>query len=197
MPNQQGRGRPKNLKRSDVIERATDLYWREGYQTLSLNEVCRRLSVSKPALYREFGGETGLIEAVLAYYRVKVIDPVLAFLNVDLPFKEGLEGLIVGMTEPQEFPPGCLFTEMRIIRRHLAPQVLKLLELMEEERRDAFARWYDRSQIKGEVNSEITPMEAADFIDAQFTLILLNMGIKRDPEKIRSEARLAFSVLVK
>ena len=42
-------------------------YWRDGVH--AFNEVCRRVSVSKPSIYREFGGEDGLVEAVLIYYR--------------------------------------------------------------------------------------------------------------------------------
>ena len=39
------------MERSKVLG-ATELYWREGVQTLSLNEVCRQVSVSKPSIYR-------------------------------------------------------------------------------------------------------------------------------------------------
>ena len=190
-----GRGRLKSVERGQAVERATDLYWREGCHTLSLNEVCQRISISKPALYREFGGEDGLVEAVLAHYRDIVVNPVLEFLTAEQPFAETLEALIVGMTAPRPFPPGCLFTEMRMIRQQLGAQSLTLLEEMEAERRDAFTRWYARAIDKGEVNASITSDEAGQFIDAQFTLILLHMGMERDAKSVQFEARLALSGL--
>ena len=42
-----------------------DSYWRDGVENVSLNELCRRAEVSKPGVYREFGGEEGLLDAVL------------------------------------------------------------------------------------------------------------------------------------
>ena len=191
------RGRPKKTKRQDVVGGATALYWRDGYPAISLNELCRRLSVSKPSIYREFGGEDGLVEAVLSHYREAIIKPFLSYLALEQPFAELLEALIVGMTAPREFPPGCLFTEMRLIRRHLGPASIARLESIEQERRTAFEQWYEEALARGEVNPEITPGEAAGFIDAQFTLILLHMGQEYRAEVVQRDARLAMSVLLK
>lgn len=172
-----------------------DVYWREGCHRLSLNEVCRRISVSKPSLYREFGGEDGLVESVLGHYRDVVISPVIEFLKVEQPFADAMEDLIIGMTAPRPFPPGCLFTEMRMIRHQLGAKSLSLLEKMEDERRRALTQWYERAIEKGEANDKLTPTRAGDFIDAQFTLILLHMGMERDAKSVQFEARLALSSL--
>ena len=194
---QKTRGRPKTMKRQEVIGHATALYWREGYPAISLNELCRRLSISKPSLYREFGGEDGLVNAVLSHYREAVIKPFLSYLKLEQPFAELLEALIVGMTAPREFPPGCLFTEMRLIRTHLGPASMERLDSIEEERRTAFEHWYEKALSKGEVNPDITAAQAASFIDAQFTLILLHMGQEYTAERVQQEARLAMSILLK
>ncbi|MGC6416775.1 MAG: TetR/AcrR family transcriptional regulator [Bradymonadia bacterium] len=190
-----GRGRPKSRPREEVVERAVELYWREGPQNVSLNELCRRVDVSKPAFYREFGGEDGLAKAVLDYYRAAVVTPVLAFLDQPIPFSDLLAGLIEGMTADRGYPPGCLFTEMRMIRRHLGTDTLATLESMEAERRTAFAKWYEKALAAGEANPSLSAADAADYLDSQFTLILLHMGLERDPDAIRQEAKLALGVL--
>ena len=55
------RGRPRKASKSQIVENAMALYWHDGLSTRSLNELCRQLDLSKPGLYREFGGEDGLI----------------------------------------------------------------------------------------------------------------------------------------
>ncbi len=192
---QRGRGRPRSMTRHDVLELAMEHYWREGIHALSLNEVCRRVSVSKPAVYRDFGGEDGLIEAVLGHYRDAVIAPVIGFLSAELPFAQVMEGLILGMTSEREHPPGCLFTEMRLLRSRLGPRSHTRLESMEQERRDAFERWYARALEQGEANPTLSPPEAAQYIDAQFSMVLLHMGMGHAADSVREHARLAVRVL--
>ncbi len=58
-------GRPKTFDRDRVIGIAMECYWREGVDGVLLNELCRRAAVSKPGVYREFGGEDGLMDAVV------------------------------------------------------------------------------------------------------------------------------------
>lgn len=62
------RGRPKTFDRDPMIDVAMECYWREGTDGVSLNELYRRADVSKPGVYREFGGEDGLMAAVLEHY---------------------------------------------------------------------------------------------------------------------------------
>ena len=170
-------------------------YWRDGVQAYSLNELCRRISISKPLVYREFGGEDGLQEAVLEYYNHAVVAPGLRYLSGEQSFASTLDALVTGMTSPAESPAGCLFTEMRVLREHLGPKSLARLVAMETERREAFARWYQHSVETGEANPALTPVDAADYLDAQFTLLLLHMGLGEPPEAVRARAHLALAVL--
>ncbi|MBT5864543.1 MAG: helix-turn-helix transcriptional regulator, partial [Ilumatobacter sp.] len=55
-----------------------DAYWREGPDAVSLNEICRRAGVSKPGLYRAFGGEDKLLDAALEHYADVVLAPYFA-----------------------------------------------------------------------------------------------------------------------
>ncbi|MCO4747785.1 MAG: helix-turn-helix transcriptional regulator [Proteobacteria bacterium] len=46
-----------------MIAKAVDHFWREGLRAVSLNQLCQVIGISKPGLYREFGGEDGLMQA--------------------------------------------------------------------------------------------------------------------------------------
>ena len=162
---------------------------------MSLNEVCRRVSVSKPFVYSEFGGEDGLVEAVLGHYRAAVVVPVLELLEMELPFADVMEAIIIGMTTEREHPPGCLFTEMRLLRRHLGPRSEAALDLIEAERRGAFEVWYAHALERGEANPALSPSGASNYIDAQFSMVLLHMGMGQPAEAVREAARFALGTL--
>ena len=190
------RGRPKLFDKRGTLEIVTSQYWAEGVHALSLNEVCRRAQISKPTLYREFESEDGLMREVLLYYRELVIIPVLKAIETPKPFAESVEELIMGMTASSPHPAGCLFTEMRIARTHFGPMTNAQLNLMEQERHEAFAIWYKRALTLNEANAELTPELAARYIDSQFTTLLLQMGAKEPANMVRKQTRLAFSILV-
>ncbi len=195
-PDKRGRGRPKTIDRERAIEAAMASYWREGLYALSLNELCRRTGVSKPALYREFGSEDGLMEAALARYRLLVVCPLLELLASDAPFSATLDRLVTVMTEERGLPAGCLFTEMRVARRRPGTETWALVQSIVQERRAAFERRYTRALVSKEANPELSASFAARYLDAQLTSLLVHMAVGEPTEQVRSQAQLALSVLL-
>ena len=170
-------------------------YWRDGVHVLSLNEVCRRAHLSKPSLYREFGGEDGLMDAALAHYDQQIVQPVLDAFAMEQPVTELLERLIVGMTSVGGTPAGCLFTQMRLARARFGEKTEQRLRTMEERRREVFEAWYQRALGQGEVTPSVSPSLAAYYIDSQIANVLMQMGAGEPSEQVAEQARLAFGVL--
>ena len=192
---QKRRGRPRTFDRGPVIEKAMACYWREGIHTLSLNEVCRRTGLSKPALYREFGDEDGLMEAALVHYQNVVLNRLVEGLRDISTYSDAVERIVQHMSADDGSPPGCLFTEMRMARPRLGPTTKAQLGRTEQARLEAFAAWFSRCQKAGEVVDNISPESAARYIDAQFTTMLLQLGAGEDAEQLCEHARWALSVL--
>ncbi len=194
LPAKRRPGRPKTVDRQRVVALAMDHWWRQGVSNASLNEVCRQVQLSKPALYREFGGQDGLMEAALGYYEEQVVAPVLAATEMDLPFAELVELLIVGMTNAPG-PAGCLFTEMRLGRAQLGEATTKRIRTMEQHRRQVFQAWYRRALDRGEVNASVSPAVAARYIDTQIAMALALLGACEPAESVAEQTRLAFRTL--
>ena len=88
------RGRPKTMNREQTLAVAMQAYWHEDVDTVSLNEICRRAEISKPAIYREFGHEDGMMKAVLVAYQKQVLGPVYQLIAADAPFRATLDSLV-------------------------------------------------------------------------------------------------------
>lgn len=190
-----GRGRPQTLDRQHTLEIAMASYWSEGIQGVSMNEVCRRSGVSKPSVYREFGSEDGLMQAVLEHYRATVLAPLLGLLTSDLPFAEVLEQLLRFITEPSDRPAGCLFAELCLARQPLGPETEASVEAISQELRTAYEQWLRRAQARGEVESTISLDLATHFTDTQLTTALWQMARGAEPELVRAQTKLAFRAL--
>ena len=192
-----GRGRPRTVDRERAVDSVMMLWWRDGLRARSLNQLCREAGLSKPALYREFGGEDGWMTAALERYREVVLAPLLQALAADQPFGELLDSVLVYMTSERETPAGCLFTRMRLEPDHLGPLALEATRAIEAERLEAFASWYRRGLEAGEANPSLSPELAARYLDGQLTLVLAQLTAGADSLQQREQARLACRALLR
>lgn len=172
-------------------------YWCDGVRNVSMNELCRRADVSKPGVYREFGSEDGLMDAVVEHYSATVVSPLLELLGLDRPFAEVLERLLRFMTEPTGKPAGCLLAELRSAPGRLGPVTATRVDATTEGLRQAYERWFRRALAHGEVDAVISPELATHFIDTQLTTVLLQMALGAEPRLVRAQAELAFSALTR
>ena len=191
------RGRPKTFDRDHTLDVAVDGYWREGVDSLSLNEICRRAEISKPGLYREFGGEDQFLDAVLTRYHEIVLGPRMAMYGEERPFRETLESIIQFATREQadDTPVGCLFAKMKAARGHLGAVTGAHVDELREQLIAAYSAWLERSVQRGEITLPASLETTASYVDTQMTLMLDRIAAGEDPETVRAHAHLAFSIL--
>lgn len=196
-PSRRPRGRPKTFDRDRTLQVAVDSYWCEGVDGVSVNEICRRAKISKPGLYREFGGEDQLLDAVLTRYHEEVLGPRMAAFSEDRPFHATLDSVLEFATLPatSETPAGCLFAKMRTVRGQLGPVTGEHVDRLREQLIAVYSTWLKRSVERGEVTLPASVDTTAGYVDAQMTLVLNRIAAGEDPDQVRAHARLAFSVL--
>ncbi len=190
-------GRPQTLDRNHALAVALEGYWREGLYGMSVNEVCRRAAISKPGLYREFGGEDGLLTAVVQLYRDTVLQKLFEHLRSPYPFRSVLAGLINEVLRPTGDPPGCLLGELRMVKfDDLGEETRHQVEVYAAEVRDNYRVWLDRAQRNGEIPADLDLDTAARHIDTQVMTACFKANRGGDVAEIKAELEVAFWRLV-
>ncbi len=190
------RGRPPKRDRAEVVRAAMLAWWAEGPEGLSLNEVCRHTGLSKSSLYREFGGEDGLMAAALDAYRTLVVLPLLALLDDEAEPADVLDRLVAFTSEERPVPPGCLFTRLRLAPGFVGDATAALLARVIDERLAAFERWLRGLQARGRLAEGLSATEAARYLDAQLSLVLVRLGAGDDRDDVRRDAAMALGVVL-
>ncbi|MEM7137835.1 MAG: TetR/AcrR family transcriptional regulator [Myxococcota bacterium] len=196
MAEKKKRGRPRTFERDRAVSRALDHYWREGPLALSVNEFCRRMGMSKPSLYREFGGEDGLLAEALDRYWGSVLAPIAALLGPDRSFAESTEALIAFASDPGDTPKGCLLAKSRGTRDRLGPAAGARVDELARALRNAYEAVSRRGQERGEVRSDINSEFAARYLDTQVTTALHKVAAGEDPDEVRAQTELALTALL-
>ena len=192
------RGRPKTLDRDDVLNTALMCYWADSPTDVPISEICEKAGVSKPGLYREFGSDDGLKEAVLDVYTEMVSQHRYGILASEKPFDEALECLIIHTTQDRralDIPDGCLLFAMRARQSEFGPLTRKKLERIRAISLKKYRQWIDRAKSNGQFTPDISAEIAALYIDAQIgsAMRLQKEGVKN--KLIEEVLRTAFSVL--
>lgn len=192
------RGRPVAVEPDEVLERAVALFCARGVDSISLNQLCAELGISKPALYRSFGGEDGLRQAALAHYFEVWMGPALARMDFTQPFAAQCEQLAKLACHPDPKSPqshGCLYSRMRLSRSSLGEKSLALVKQLESGTRAQLQAWMEGVARSGQLKPGLTAASAAAYLDAQIMLALIQRSQGEDPAEVESRMRLALSAL--
>ena len=170
-------------------------YWQANPTDISVNAVCRLASVSKPSLYREFGGEDGLTYAALNKYSKEVNLNFYAVLRSGKRLEETLNILTEFVCDNPHMSCGCLFYKMRHSRHRLGPKTQTLLDKLQEEALAEGELFIDTRRKVGDWRETITTQTGARYLFEQIALATTQRALGQDPEQIRATMTLAFSVL--
>src|ERR1051325_7825642 len=69
--------RTKAFQPAEALDRAMDLFWRDGYAATGLDQLVRRTGASRYGLYVTFGAKRDLFLAGLERYSQAIMDPML------------------------------------------------------------------------------------------------------------------------
>lgn len=194
------RGRPKTLEREQVLQTALMCYWQDGPSDVPISEICNKSGASKPGLYREFGSDDGLKEAVLDAYSEMVSQRRYDILASDQSFNDVLEAFITHTVQDRKkagLPGGCLLFAMRARRGEFGPLTTKKIDQLRDHSLEQYRRWIDRAKSNGQFPSDIPTDVAALYFDAQTgsAMRLQKEGVSNDV--IAKILRMAFSALRK
>jgi len=87
-------GRPKEYDDATVIDAAMDVFWTNGYEASSTQELCERTGLGRGSLYHAFGSKQKLYEQALQRYQALGLAFQTEILSAPGSAKERLKALL-------------------------------------------------------------------------------------------------------
>jgi AcrR family transcriptional regulator len=109
-------GRKRAFDKQEALDKATRVFWENGYAGTSILQLTSALGINKPSLYAAFGNKEQLFAAAMEHYLDQYAAPNLQHLTepADAPLKDRLKAYLIGIIDlisDCESPKGCMFVK--------------------------------------------------------------------------------------
>ncbi len=171
-------GRPRQFDRVGALDAAMQLFWRQGYESTSLDQLKQAMGgLSAASFYGAFGSKEKLYREALARYLGTYGQVVAALHDETLAPRAALEQalrLSARMQTDAELPKGCMLV---LSAANASPENNHLQALVAAERgrtRDAIRCGIERAAASGELRPEIDAQGLATLAEA----LLVGMSVQ-------------------
>jgi AcrR family transcriptional regulator len=172
-----GRGRPRAFDRGQALGTAMELFWRHGYEGVSITDLTQAMGVSPTSLYAAFGSKAELYREALECYRRGEGGFEERVLGAPGSAREAVAGVLrecaVRFTEPGH-PPGCMIASSVLACAEEHRAVARELAAHRQRTAEALAARIRRGAEAGELPSGTDCRALADFYGA----VILGMSVQ-------------------
>jgi len=161
-------GRPREFDLDSALDRAVEVFWRQGYEATSLSDLTGAMGINKPSLYAAFGNKEELFKKALDLYE----RDKLAYMTEALKAPTSrlmAERLLMGALEMQTSscdPKGCLGVISAVACGPEASSIRECVIERQRSSREALIDRLDRYRSEGDLPADIEPEALARYLTA-------------------------------
>ncbi|GAA0922445.1 TetR/AcrR family transcriptional regulator [Nonomuraea longicatena] len=160
--------RPREFDEQDVIAKASDLFWRRGYNATSVRDLGAELNLKQSSLYRTFNDKHTLFLRALDHYRATESAQAEELLNASGPSLEVLRDWLIWMIG-HDAGRGCFVVNTATELGTTDPEIRQRTEAAFEVTRRTLASLLGRGIRDGDLPAALD-VEAA--VELLFTTVL-------------------------
>ncbi|MGE0626856.1 MAG: TetR/AcrR family transcriptional regulator [Hyphomicrobiaceae bacterium] len=159
-------GRPREFEIDKALDRALEVFWRNGYEGASITELTHAMGISPPSLYAAFGNKEGLFRKAVDRY----IELRTGFWReaLEMPNARGMvEHLFresVNFLTDKCNPPGCLLVRGALSCSEAADTIQHELASRRAEGEVALRARFERAKAAGELPAGLEPTALAKYV---------------------------------
>ena len=189
---------PKGYKRDEVLDRAIELFRRQGYSATSTAELVEELGMNRKSMYAEFGSKQELFEAALDRYSTTNLSRVLAPIEAPDANAQSIRDAFLGYASASETKfrgLGCLMANTAVERAALDPGSAAYVDAYLARLTKGFRNALENALKDGEVRDDANLDDlAAHFVNAVVGISAL-LRARATPDQMYAAGRGATSML--
>lgn len=148
-----------------AVERAMQVFWHQGYEATSVQDLTTELGLGKGSLYAAFGSKDGLYALALQRYCAHHASALIALLDDAQQIRPALASALRSMADADAADPerGCMLVNAATERGD-DPESLRTVQRTMRQVESALAGALERARIRGELAAAKDPATLARFL---------------------------------
>ena len=192
-------GRPRDFDENKVLARATELFWRRGFEAASVSDLLEHMGISRQSLYNTFGDKEQLFQRSIEYYVETRLAPMLTCLeapDADLRAIEShFEEVARESTRPGDTRKGCLMVNTLVELAGRDPAVATAMKRFRSRLEAAYRNALRGAQRTGQLHPGLDLPAVATYLATldQGLAVVCKAGVSRRQQQ--ATARLALDAI--
>jgi len=159
--------RKKEFDEDELLEKATNLFWRKGYNATSAQDLVDELKINRSSLYNTYSDKKTLFQKALKKYQEQQTQAMIDMLSkADDPeeaIKQVFDGLVRESNE-DTMAKGCFMVNTAVEIAGQDEEIGALVHANNKSVEDALAAIIEKGQKKGQFSTKNTARAYARFL---------------------------------
>jgi TetR/AcrR family transcriptional regulator, transcriptional repressor for nem operon len=186
--------RPREFDEQDVIAKATNLFWRRGYNATSVRDLGSELRLRSSSLYRTFSDKRALFLRALDHYRATESRQAEEQLRRTGPSRQILRDWLIWMVS-DEAGQGCFVVNTTTELGATDPEVRQRTEAAFEVTRKALESLLRRGCRDGDLPADLDVNAAVELLFTTVLGLRVRERAGHDPERLATAIDFAIQAL--
>jgi TetR/AcrR family transcriptional regulator, transcriptional repressor for nem operon len=159
--------RTKDFDEDEVLKKAMNLFWHQGYNATSMQDLVDGLGISRSSLYDTYGDKHALFIRALENYKRSASEEMNRVVNSVLPAKEKIRQMLefsINEQSKDKQHKGCFLVNAAVEMAPHDNEVNKMLCENDRQMEEYFFEVISQGQESGEVTNKQDARSLARFI---------------------------------
>ena len=178
-------GRPREFDAEQALDKALDVFWRNGYEGTSISELTSAMGISPPSLYAAFGNKEKLFRSALDRY-AEVRKQVWSEL-MSAPTARDMMALlferVIGFYAEEGNPHCCMLVKGTLTSGDCGQVISDHMSAKRAESEQMLVERFTKAKASGELPDGIEPKDLAGY----YMTVLDGMSVRAASGASRDE----------
>ncbi|WP_343049639.1 TetR/AcrR family transcriptional regulator [Paenibacillus phytohabitans] len=157
-------GRTKEFEINEVLDKAVQLFWKQGYEKTSMQDLVDFMGIHRRSIYDTFGDKHALYMKALKRYESTQNKKLRLLVERQEPVKELIRRFLESSIEKDEEPLGCFMVNSGVELGVLDPEVAALVEDSYFNTEKLLYHLVQTGQQRGELRASLKPEAISHYL---------------------------------
>lgn len=191
-------GRPLEFDPNMALESAMHVFWRQGYEASSLQDLISAMGLSKSSFYQAFESKQTLFKRCIKFYRQGLIDELQSKLSKTVSGKAFIQTLfrdVAKETTGTDGRRGCLLMNTASEFAQTDPEIAELVSSSINNLTQVFELAIEQGQQQGDIPVDKNRHELANYLVSSMSGLKNMVKAGANTKSIKQTADIVLSAL--